>query len=274
VYSKVTTSDKTLILHRFKVAGIFYCSPIPSCSLFSEPPFEDRKALTNGVKPGRIKVVKKPSARAQKARELYVKQKEFSSTESIYNEATGFIETFSGKQFHPIYPQFCVDDIAHALGMNCRFNGHCRKFYSVAEHSVLVSSLMDAMSLGDPFEGLMHDASEAYLSDVPAPFKQYLPELGEYDRKVDLAIRETFKLPPSTTVECKRCDWMALFIEAYWLLPSKGETFHDPYNLRNRALEFKDEFEPFCFAPEVAVDVFRNAYKNLSKTRTNVPQLS
>ena len=66
-----------------------------------------------------------------------------------------------------------IVDIAHALGLTCRYNGHCRKFYSVAEHSVIVSK---RLGLGTsrvrlPILGLLHDTAEAYLGDIVRPLK-------------------------------------------------------------------------------------------------------
>lgn len=199
---------------------------------------------------------------------------EYAATEKVYSKDQGYIETYTGRHFHFLEPEVDIEDIAHGLSMCVRFNGQAREFYSLAEHSIVVAELMEELSLGDPFEGLMHDASEAYMSDIPAPFKQYFPELAKQDKKVDAAIRTLFKLPETITPECKRCDWMALFIEAYWLMPSRGENFHDPYKLRNRALEFKEIFRPVNFTPDQAKDVFRSMYKKLSLTRTDIPVLS
>lgn len=197
----------------------------------------------------------------------------FANTETLYDDTTGWIETASGKPFYLDNPTFEVDVIAHALGMNVRFNGHCRLFYSVAEHSILVAELMDDLGLGDPFEGLMHDASEAYMSDVPAPFKRKVPNLVTLDKEIDWAAREFFGMDPRITQECKHCDWLAVFIEAYWLLPSRGETFYDPYNLRPRAMEFMDRFRPVCFDPYKAKAAWLSAYRTYSAIHTNVPKI-
>src|ERR1017187_10636100 len=80
----------------------------------------------------------------------------------------GSITTFSGIHFWPLLPNpadIRIEDIAHALSNQCRFAGHAREFYSVAEHSVRVSQLCPPE---DALWGLLHDASEAYLTDVPA----------------------------------------------------------------------------------------------------------
>ena len=91
----------------------------------------------------------------------------------------GFIGTFSGLRFWPLDPnpeKILIADIAHALAHQCRFGGHASKFYSVAEHSVHVSKLcLPEHALW----GLLHDASEAYLVDLPRPLK-LLPEFAPY----------------------------------------------------------------------------------------------
>lgn len=90
-----------------------------------------------------------------------------------------WLQTFSGLAFWPLDPrpeEIRIDDIAHALSMQCRFTGHTKRFYSVAEHSVRVSEMCDPQ---DAMWGLLHDASEAYLSDVARPVKR-LPVMAEY----------------------------------------------------------------------------------------------
>lgn len=91
------------------------------------------------------------------------------------NEPTGdFLETYTNKYFYfsdPRADMVCLPDIAHALAHICRFNGHTKRFYSVAEHSVLVSYYVP---LHRAAEGLFHDAAEAYYGDVVRPLKQAL----------------------------------------------------------------------------------------------------
>jgi 5'-deoxynucleotidase YfbR-like HD superfamily hydrolase len=89
---------------------------------------------------------------------------------------------------------------------------------------------------GDPLEGLLHDATEAYLSDVPAPFKHRLPDWQRFDNGVEFALRKHFGLPLHKTAYCKEADWLALFIEAKQLVNGEGADFADPLNLRDKAL--------------------------------------
>ena len=82
-----------------------------------------------------------------------------------------YVGTWSGAHFHPWNAQLSevhLGDIAHALSLQCRFNGHVSRFYSVAEHSVIMSRLVEP---GMELAGLMHDAAEAYIGDMASPLK-------------------------------------------------------------------------------------------------------
>jgi hypothetical protein len=84
------------------------------------------------------------------------------------------IETYSGIHVTPLDPKpemICLGDIAHALSQQCRFAGHCKKFYSVAEHCVHVSHLVPSDFAK---VALLHDAGEAYLMDIPRPLKKHM----------------------------------------------------------------------------------------------------
>lgn len=90
-----------------------------------------------------------------------------------------WIQTRNGVAFYPFDPrpeEILIEDIAHALSNQCRFSGHVKTFYSVAEHSVHVSRICDPK---DALWGLLHDASEAYLQDMARPIK-HLPEMEPY----------------------------------------------------------------------------------------------
>lgn len=106
----------------------------------------------------------------------------------------GWIQTFGGGQFWPLAPRaraIDIRDIAHSLSLLCRFNGHCRGFYSVAEHSLHVAALLEPAFA--PW-GLLHDAAEAYLSDLPRPLKSLLPDYGRAENKVLRAVARRFHL--------------------------------------------------------------------------------
>lgn len=110
------------------------------------------------------------------------------------NLSSHYIRTFTGLKFHPFNPQpdqICIEDISHALSRTCRYSGHCPVFYSVAEHCLEVSSTLPPRYR---FAGLLHDASEAYLCDIPKPLKLGMPEYQEIERNVEYAIAEKFNL--------------------------------------------------------------------------------
>ena len=126
-----------------------------------------------------------------------------------------WMQTFTGKVFplEAFDPEVInIEDIAHALGMLCRFNGQCQKFYSVAEHCVHVSyEIAPDLAL----LGLMHDAAEAYLGDVPTPLKKALPAFHEAEDKLMLVIADEFDFhwPEKKSVEIvelKRADMQLL----------------------------------------------------------------
>jgi len=132
----------------------------------------------------------------------------------------GSITTYSGVLFWPLLPNaddIRIEDIAHALSNQCRFAGHTHVFYSVAEHSVRVSHLCRPE---EALWGLLHDASEAYLSDVPAPLKE-LPEFEAYrtaERSLQRVIAQRFGLPPEEPWSVTEADRTVLRIEVRDLL--------------------------------------------------------
>jgi hypothetical protein len=110
-----------------------------------------------------------------------------------------------------------LDDIAHALSRLCRFGGHVREFYSVAQHSVLVGELVRLRAPGDRTAyawALMHDAAEAYLGDVVSPLKRYLPSYADLELHVLRSVAGAFGLPLTVPPVVKACDAIALALEA------------------------------------------------------------
>lgn len=127
-----------------------------------------------------------------------------------------WIQTYSGRRFNPTKPYvdaIVIQDIAHALSMQCRFSGHVRKFYSVAQHSVLVSYICN---FEDALWGLLHDATEAYLVDIPRPLKHSgkLDGYLEFEAKLQLAICQRFGLPETEPASVKKADTILLATEA------------------------------------------------------------
>lgn len=125
------------------------------------------------------------------------------------------IQSFSGKYIsltEPWLNDFNVEDIAHALAHTCRFAGHTRHFYSVAQHSVLVSRVNPDIM---PVEKLFHDAAEAFLGDITTPLKSLLPEYCKIEETMMSAIANWLGLPSDfhKSVAVKQADMELLLAE-------------------------------------------------------------
>lgn len=184
-----------------------------------------------------------------------------------------YIETSIGREFHLLaeYPGFNIAEIAHALSNTCRYGGHCSQFYSVAEHSVLVSEIAETLKLCDPFEALMHDASEAYLCDIPGPWKAMLPDYLSLELALERKLQDFFKLP-AKTAGCKDADLIALMVEGRTLLTSRGETMiaggipvH--YGPAADAWIATQGRSIFCLTPAGARTSFMHRYDKLTRKR-------
>ena len=117
-----------------------------------------------------------------------------------------WMQTFTGKQFWPLDPradEVYGIDIAHALSLQCRFAGHCKFFYSVAEHSCHVH---DAAEPEDRLWALLHDAAEAYVVDIPRPLKKFIIGFAEIEQRVMLAVCEKYGMSPHEPSSIKYLD--------------------------------------------------------------------
>lgn len=146
------------------------------------------------------------------------------------------IETFTGRNVDILDPdpnEICIEDIAHALANTNRFGGHTRIPYSVAEHSVRISHIVPEFLVMD---ALMHDAQEAYIGDMPSPFKKVMPEFQFYEDRIERAIRKAFDLPGAKhDPRIKYYDNVMLITEARdlglsWWNTLKHNEMPDPLN--------------------------------------------
>jgi hypothetical protein len=120
--------------------------------------------------------------------------------EGLYQPERGIIRTHTGKYLEVARPDgedICIEDIAHGLSLHTRWGGQCPLFFSVAEHSIVMS--IEAEKHGaTPLQCLavlLHDASEAYLGDMPKPIKDLLPDYQKLERGLTAAITQAFQLP-------------------------------------------------------------------------------
>jgi 5'-deoxynucleotidase YfbR-like HD superfamily hydrolase len=168
-------------------------------------------------------------------------------------------QTYMGIRFYPLDPRpedFVIEDIAHGLSNICRYNGHTREFYSVAEHCVLMSQCVSPEAA---FLALMHDASEAYVCDVPKPLKLMLEGYEEIEYTVTKVIYEKFlgtdQFPREILKEVKRADVAIVANEAPKLM------------LHTIDWEFPEkplDTEIYCWDPKTAKQKFLERYEELN----------
>src|SRR5688500_9233768 len=178
-----------------------------------------------------------------------------------------YLQTISGRWVNPFDPdpsQLDAGDIARALANQCRFGGHSRVFYSVAQHSVIVAELVEQRGgdAEDVFAALMHDASEAYLGDMPHPLKHRSP-LGaafkEAEAHLERAIDDRFGIR-SDVPEIKRADRALLATERRAF---SAETWHRPELEGIEPLELELEAWP----PDRAAEEFAARFAELDRAR-------
>lgn len=158
-------------------------------------------------------------------------------TENLYHPDS--IRTFTGKYVNPLNPDpdtICIEDIAHALSQICRFGGHTQFFYSVAEHSLDVASRVKIYKL----TALLHDASEAYLCDIPSPVKKQIPGYAEAEDRLMKVIADKFGLLWPVPDFIKAADKAALEEEWQSLVLRGGV---EPYTCERVKRDFLRTFE-------------------------------
>lgn len=178
------------------------------------------------------------------------------------NENGNWIATFTGKWIEPLSPDpanIDIRDIAHSLANQCRFTGHTKEFYSTAQHCVYVSYIV-------PREfalwGLLHDASEAYVSDIARPVKHSVSEFGaiyaEVEQRLSKAVAKAFDLSWPEPKEVKIADKMMLRAEQRDLMAN------DP----NPGPIWEGKVEPWV--PKIAEEHYLARYNSLTGKRLKV----
>lgn len=184
-----------------------------------------------------------------------------------------YIETVSGVEFtfadpHP--DMIRIEDIAHALSMNCRYTGHCSRFYSVAEHSVHVSNLLNGTGL--ELAGLLHDASEAYITDIAKPIKSHLPDYMAMEARLEEVIFKKYGLEYPMHPAVKHCDTVMLSTEAHYLIPSRGDKWTMWRHIKRPLVSVG--IRPSCVEPKVAKNLFLERYNEVCNAQQQPMSLS
>lgn len=138
--------------------------------------------------------------------------------------------------FNPKAEDIRIIDIAHALSNLCRYGGHCPKFYSVGQHSVLCS--LQPGTPQEQMEALMHDASEAYLIDLPRPIKRSMPNYIAIEEPLLKLIFEHFKLTYPLTEKVHEIDTLLLHFEydSFYTNPNPNFEFWTPEEAKAKFL--------------------------------------
>ena len=157
------------------------------------------------------------------------------------------IRTFSGvyiNVFNPTEDMINIEDIAHGLSNLCRFGGHLSEFYSVAQHSVLCSELLESRE--DKLSALMHDASESYILDVPTPIKKKLQNYKEIETNLMNIISNKFGFEFPLSEKIKQAD--SFMLQWEWERLMLRKEYHR---------------EIICWSPKYAKERFIAEFNNL-----------
>ena len=175
-------------------------------------------------------------------------------------------QTYTGVHFYPLDPRqedINIQDISHALSMQCRFNGHCSKFYSVAEHCVYVyKELKRRFPLDYNLQlwGLLHDLAEAYLPDIPRPIKKMdIGVLRDCEKNIMRVACSRYGITTEEPKEVKIVDTALLATEAGELMTEKVNDCHQWY-LPEEPLDIKIN----CWNPEEAEKNFISAFNYIT----------
>lgn len=169
------------------------------------------------------------------------------------------ISTYDGSFFdfhNPTNFSFDIETIAHALSNICRYGGHSNRFYSVAEHSILVSEVVPAKLA---LCGLLHDASEAFVGDMPSPLKALCQSYRDIEDKVHEAICAQYNLPFPFPSDIKLADKMVYRAE-------RDQVTCVPDTLWHTEIA-KAKVVVMCYPPEEAKFRFMERYRELTEPR-------
>lgn len=170
-----------------------------------------------------------------------------------------WIQTYTGRKVYPLdlrSGDICIEDIAHSLAYQCRFNGHSLRYYSVAEHSVIVSLFVPPELALD---GLLHDASEYVLHDMVRPIKSSFPDYVEAEKRVERVIARKFGTRFPIHHAVKEIDNRILIDERDQIMVPCEHS----WDVTGKPLGVKLG----CWSPEEAEDRFLERYNWLTEAR-------
>ena len=196
------------------------------------------------------------------------------------------IVTYTGKIFDFLNPkpeQVCIEDIAHSLAYQCRYTGHTRKFYSIAQHCVLMAENSDLP--GDPLSKLLHDAAETYIGDIARPWKQLLlvnppsknpschfPSIGdfisirEFEQKIQAVIGLALGVDLTDSAEVKVADIRMMATEIRDLMPRMPDS--SVWSIKENNLPVEEIIVPW--SPVHAEELFLLVYAKCLVERAKV----
>jgi hypothetical protein len=155
---------------------------------------------------------------------------------------------------NPEASEIAVEDIAHGLAHTCRFAGQCDAFYSVAEHSVLVSQIVPQAGLA----ALFHDAAEAFIGDMSRPLKQLLPEYTKIEKQIERAIFHRFGIDWPAPADVKTADYRVMAAEQVRLMPAGTNEWLHAASILPAKVEIR------CLDPNAAKTFFLDRYAELT----------
>lgn len=171
------------------------------------------------------------------------------------------IELLDGTMFSYLYPEaadITIEHIAVALSNNCRFAGHVRYHYSIAQHAYNVSVIVPAEHA---LAGLLHDTAEAFTNDLPTPLKVAIPVFKDLEVRIEMAMAERFGFEFPLAPEVKLADLQMLKLEKEMLKPAAShweilDGVEDPLDLSRVVLT--------PLSPEQAKRLFLHRYEELT----------
>lgn len=173
----------------------------------------------------------------------------------------------SGTRFDLINPaieDIKIQDIAMSLSRICRYGGHCDNFYSVAQHSILVSRIVPPHLA---LEGLLHDAAEAYVGDIVAPLKQFLPDYKLIEKNIEkvIALKYNLDITEAALKVVKTADLIMLLTEKRDLFDKESPQWYASIPFLKDLKPLRERINPVDST--VAMGLFIARFNQLIKER-------